>query len=176
MTIEEKIKKSIRDIPDFPKEGIIFKDITPILQKPQLCKEIIDDFYDRTKDLGIGCVAAVESRGFLFGMLLAQKLNVPFVPIRKKGKLPFSSHKQNYDLEYGSATIEMHLDAIQEGQSVLLHDDLLATGGTMEAASKLILKAGGTISAFTFLINLRHLKGGEKLNKYCRNLIGLAQY
>jgi adenine phosphoribosyltransferase len=176
MTIEENIKYSIRDIPDFPKQGILFKDITPILQSPQLCAEITEAFYEQAHELNIECVAAVESRGFFFGMLLAQKLQVPFVPIRKKGKLPFSTHEQSYDLEYGSATIEMHNDALRKGQRVLLHDDLLATGGTMEAASKLVLKAGGTIAAYSFLITLSFLKGEDKLKHYCENLIGLVRY
>ena len=176
MTIRDKINNSIRDIPDFPKQGIVFKDITPILQSPELCSEITQAFFDHSKDLKIDCVAAVESRGFLFGMLIAQKLQVPFIPIRKKGKLPFITHEQSYDLEYGSAIIEMHHDAIQKGQRVLLHDDLLATGGTIEAASKLVLKAGGIITAYSFLINLSFLKGEEKLKNYCEKMIGLVTY
>ncbi len=175
-SIEEKIRARIRDIPDFPKKGVIFKDITPILQSPVLCGEIVEEFYLQAKGLSLDCVAAVESRGFLFGMLIAQKLQLPFIPIRKKGKLPFSTFEQTYDLEYGNATIEMHNDSIQKGQRVLLHDDLLATGGTIEAASKLVLKAGGIIEAYSFLIQLCFLGGEEKIRKYSNNLIGLVKY
>lgn len=176
MTTEEKIRNCVRDIADFPKQGIVFKDITPILQDPKLCAEITDVLLAQTKNLKIDCVAAVESRGFLFGMLVAQKLQVPFIPIRKKGKLPHITYEQNYDLEYGTATIEIHQDAIVKGQHVLLHDDLLATGGTIDAASKLVLRAGGVISAYSFIINLSFLKGEEKLKAYCENLFGLVTY
>ncbi len=176
ISIEEKIKLSVRDIANFPKEGIIFKDITPILQDPELCNEIVNAFCERTKDLKIDCIAAVESRGFLFGMLIAQRLNVPFIPIRKKGKLPYDTYQQSYDLEYGSATIEMHRDAIRPGQLVLLHDDLLATGGTMEAASQLVLKSGGIIAGYSFLINLSFLEGEKKLQEFSKHFIGLVKY
>ncbi len=176
MNIEDKIKNCVRDIPNFPKAGIIFKDITPILQNPKLCAEITEAFFEHTSHLNIDCVAAVESRGFFFGMLIAQRLQVPFIPIRKKGKLPYDTYEQSYMLEYGTATIEMHKDALNAGQSVLLHDDLLATGGTIEAATHLIEFAGGTISAYSFLINLSFLHGEEKLHRYCKEFVGLAKY
>jgi adenine phosphoribosyltransferase len=176
MNLEDEIKTLIRDIPDFPKAGIIFKDITPILQDPLLCKKIVNSFYDQSRHLEINCVAAVESRGFLFGMLIAQKMSVPFIPIRKRGKLPYDTFEQSYDLEYGSATIEMHRDAIRRGDKVLLHDDLLATGGTISAAARLVEKAGGTIEGFSFLVNLAFLNGEKQLLEFSKNFIGLAKY
>lgn len=176
MNVEEKIKTTVRDIIDFPKPGIVFKDITPLLQNAELCKEITDEFAKRVSHLKIEGVAAVESRGFLFGMLIAQKLQVPFIPIRKKGKLPYDTFEESYNLEYGSATIEMHKDAIKISQNILLHDDLLATGGTIEAASKLILKAGGNVTAYSFLIELAFLNGSEKIKRFGADLIGLVQY
>src|SRR6201986_4871204 len=127
--IEEQIKQAIRDIHDFPKPGIIFKDITPILKEPGLCRDIVDAFAGRLQGVKIDAVAGVESRGFLFGVMLAIKLGVPFVPVRKAGKLPYTIRQKAYKLEYGEAVIEMHTDAIEPGQHVLLHDDLLATGG-----------------------------------------------
>ena len=142
MTVDQKIKETIRDIPNFPKEGIIFKDITPIMQNPQLCKDIVDNIKNKVKDLNIQGVAGIESRGFLIGMPLALALNVPFILIRKKGKLPYKTVSYKYDLEYGSAEIEMHTDAVTKNQNILLHDDLLATGGSASAAAELIIEIG----------------------------------
>jgi len=176
MTIENNIKGAVRDIQDFPLPGVTFKDITPILLDPKLCHQITKGFCTELNMLQIDCVAAVESRGFLFGMLIAQELQVPFIPIRKKGKLPHKTIEQSYNLEYGSAVIEMHHDAIKPGQRVLLHDDLLATGGTIDGAAKLILKAGGTIEAMSFIINLSFLNGDKKLQHYSDHLIALATY
>src|SRR5476651_1030152 len=136
--IEQQIKAAIRDIPDFPKPGIVFKDITPILKDPALCDKILDAFVEQLKDTPIDVVAGVESRGFLFGLSLAGRLGVPFIPVRKAGKLPFTIKQKVYELEYGTATIELHTDAFEPGQRILIHDDLLATGGTVTAASQLI--------------------------------------
>jgi adenine phosphoribosyltransferase len=174
--ISTKLKSSIRDIPDFPKPGIIFKDITPIFKDQQLCSEIIAAFIDRLKDVEIDSVAGIESRGFLFGLMLANRLNVPFVLIRKVGKLPHKTVQQVYELEYGSATIEIHADAFKPGQKILIHDDLLATGGTVEAASKLIRALGGEISGYCFLISLDFLNGREKLQTFSTKIVTLVNY
>lgn len=138
--IETKIKQIVRDVNDFPKPGIIFKDITPILKDSVLCGEITAALAEQLVGIQIDAVAGIESRGFLFGMMLANLLGVPFVPMRKAGKLPYKTVQHSYDLEYGSATLELHEDAFLPGQQVLIHDDLLATGGTVVAASHLIHK------------------------------------
>lgn len=174
--IEAKLRSVIRDIPDFPKPGIVFKDITPIFKDPQLCTDIIEAFVERLDGSPLDVIAGIESRGFFFGLLLANRLQLPFVPIRKKGKLPYKTVQQSYNLEYGAETIEMHEDAIEAGQHVLIHDDLLATGGTVEATSRLIEKQGGIISGYTFLISLGFLKGSEKVNKFSDNIISLAEF
>lgn len=176
MTIEQKVKDAIRDIPDFPKKGIIFKDITPILQNPQLCTEIIEDIKEKVKDLNIQGVAGIESRGFLIGVPLAIALNVPFILIRKKGKLPYETVSYKYDLEYGSAEIEMHTDAVSKCQNILLHDDLLATGGSASAAAELIQMQGANVTAINFLVELSFLKGREVIEKYSKNITNLANY
>lgn len=176
MTIENKIKAIIRDVPDFPKEGIIFKDITPIMLDAQLSVEIVDHLYETYKDQNIEAVAGIESRGFLFGYPLAMRLGVPFVLIRKKGKLPYDKISHSYDLEYGSAVIEMHTDAISRGQRVLIHDDLLATGGSANAAAHLVQKCGGEVVAFHFLVGLDFLNGKEKLREFTDNIINLVAY
>jgi adenine phosphoribosyltransferase len=152
MNITDKIKNVIRDIKDFPKEGIVFKDITPILLDPKLCKEIVDEFVKGLEELKPDAIACVEARGFFFGTLIAQRLQIPFIPIRKQGKLPYETVSHSYDLEYGSATIEMHEDAVKRGWKVLLHDDLLATGGTASAAAELVTKKGGEVVGFSFLV------------------------
>jgi adenine phosphoribosyltransferase len=176
MTTEEKVKDAIRDIPNFPKEGIVFKDITPILQKPQLCAEIVQNIKDKVKDLNIQGVAGIESRGFLIGVPLAIALDVPFILIRKKGKLPYETVSYKYDLEYGSAEIEMHVDAVSEGQNILLHDDLLATGGSASAAAELIQMQGANVTAINFLVELSFLNGREMIEKYSKNITNLANY
>ncbi len=162
----DRIKAAIRDVPDFPKPGIIFKDITPILADPELFKATIDVFVDRHKSSGIRKVAAIDARGFIFGGAVAEKLGVGFVPIRKKGKLPYETIEETYDLEYGSATVALHTDAFAADEKVLLLDDLLATGGTAAAAAKLIEKAGGKVAEIDFLIELAFLNGREKLDGY----------
>ena len=174
--IETSIKQIIRDIPDFPKPGILFKDITPILKDQALCSAIVDAFVQKLQATEIDVIAGVESRGFLFGLLLANRLNIPFVPIRKQGKLPAQTISQSYNLEYGTATLEIHQDAIKPGQKVLIHDDLLATGGTVEASAKLIQQLGGEISGFAFIVSLDFLNGAEKLQCFSQNMTILAAY
>ena len=174
--IEDKIKAAVRDVPDFPSPGILFKDISPLFQDPDLCREIIQALAEPWKNSGINVVAGVESRGFLFGPQLALALNASFIPVRKKGKLPYETHSLAYDLEYGQAEIEMHTDAISKGDKVLVHDDLLATGGTAAAASDLISIAGGEICGFSFLIELSFLNGTPKLKERCRNISILARW
>ena len=174
--IEQQIKAAVRDIPDFPKPGIIFKDITTILKDPQLCESIIDTFVERLKDTHIDAVAGVESRGFLFGLMLAMKLGVPFIPVRKAGKLPYTIKQKVYELEYGTATIEMHTDAFEPGQHILLHDDLLATGGTITAASDLIHEMGGIVAGFSFVVGLGFLNGRQRIAPISDKIIVLAEY
>jgi len=174
--IEEQTKQAIRDIPDFPKPGIVFKDITPILKDPVLCENIVTAFAQKLKHTDIDVIAGVESRGFLFGLMLACKLGVPFVPVRKAGKLPYTIRQKAYELEYGSAVIEMHIDAFKPGQHVLIHDDLLATGGTVAAASDLIHEMGGTIAGFAFVVGLGFLNGVERIKSISDNIIILADY
>lgn len=174
--IETKIKQAVRDVADFPKQGIVFKDITPILKQPQLCIEIEDALAKQLGHLKVDAVAGIESRGFLFGLALAQVLNVPFVPVRKVGKLPYKTIQQSYSLEYGTATLELHEDALLEGQNVLIHDDLLATGGTVVAASQLVQQLGAKVVGYSFLISLDFLNGKERLNAYSQNIFSLANY
>ena len=156
----------IRDVPNFPKEGIIFKDITTLLKDPNGLKGAVDDLYNLSKNKGITKVVGIESRGFILGGILAEKLNAGFVPIRKPGKLPAEKISESYSLEYGTDSIEIHTDAISPGDKILLHDDLLATGGTMEAAVKLIEKLGGEVVQISFIIELDFLNGRDKLSNY----------
>ena len=174
--ISEKLDKAIREVPNFPKEGINFKDITTLLLNPELSTEIVDAFIERLKGKKIDAIVGVESRGFLFGFLLANKMKIPFVPIRKVGKLPGETLKFKYDLEYGSAEMEVHKSDIKEGWNVVVHDDLLATGGTACAASELIQQLGANVAAFAFVISLDYLKGNEKLEKYSKEIISLKRY
>ena len=163
MNLQKSIIKAIRDIPDFPVKGVIFKDVTPLFSDINLYNTIIDNIVDLYKDKKITKVAGLESRGFIFGISVAQKLKVPFVVIRKKGKLPYKTVSTTYSLEYGSATIEMHIDSVNEKDSVLIVDDLLATGGTACAAADLIKQLKGTVAAFAFVIELTFLNGKDKL-------------
>ena len=174
--IEEKIKGVIRDVVDFPKEGIVFKDITPIMLDAALSKEIVAHLVSVYKDQKLDKIAGIESRGFLFGYPLAMELGLPFVLIRKAGKLPYHKISHSYDLEYGSATVEMHVDAVQKGERVLIHDDLLATGGSASAAAELIQKCGGEVAGFNFLVGLNFLSGEEKLKNYSNNITNLVAY
>ena len=174
--IQQQIKDAIRDIHDFPKPGIVFKDITPILKDPVLCDEISTAFLEKFKDAKIDCIAGIESRGFLFGLTLATKLGVPFIPVRKAGKLPHTVNQKIYELEYGTATIEIHTDAFKPGDRILIHDDLLATGGTVTAASELIAEMGGIVAGFSFVVGLGFLNGIEKIAPINNNIVILANY
>ncbi|MFD2873819.1 adenine phosphoribosyltransferase [Mucilaginibacter ximonensis] len=174
--IDQQIKAAVRDIADFPKPGIIFKDITTILKDPKLCEGIVDAFVEQLQGTRIDAIAGVESRGFLFGLTLATKLGVPFIPVRKAGKLPYTIRQKKYDLEYGTATIEMHTDAFEPGSHILLHDDLLATGGTVNAASELIKEMGGVIAGFSFVVGLGFLNGKERIAPISNKIVVLAEY
>ncbi len=174
--LEEKIKAAIRDVPNFPKPGINFKDITPLFQSPGLCEEMLEAFASKVSELKIDAVVGIESRGFIMGFALAQKLKVPFVLIRKSGKLPYQTIVYEYELEYGNATIEMHINDIQPGWNVLIHDDLLATGGTAAAAAELVKMQRGKVAGFAFIIGLNFLKGKEKLKKHSSTIFTLASY
>lgn len=176
MTLEEKLKNTIRDVVDFPKQGIVFKDITPIMMNAELSNEVLDHLADYYKNQNIDKIAGIESRGFLFGYALAMRLNKPFVLIRKSGKLPYDKITYSYDLEYGSAEIEIHTDAVSKGERVLIHDDLLATGGSAEAAGELIQKCGAEVAGFNFLIALEFLDGAKKLRAVSENIYNLARY
>lgn len=176
MDLRQRISDSIRDVPDFPKEGIVFKDITPLLQDVQLSADITDSLVGYWGSYAPDAVAGIESRGFIWGHLLAQRLGVPFIPIRKKGKLPSDTHAFAYDLEYGSAEIEMHTDAADVGHKVLIHDDLLATGGTAIAAAELVNMAGAEVLGFSFIVELGFLKGAGGLEKYSKKLHSLISY
>jgi len=159
----KNVQALIRDIPDFPKKGIMFKDITPVLQDAEAFNQVITMFKQRYDERGIDKIAAIESRGFIFGAPLAYALNIGFVVIRKPGKLPYHTFKEEYALEYGSDAIEIHRDAFNKGERVVLIDDLLATGGTAAAAARLLQKAGATLVEIAFLIELSFLKGKDKL-------------
>ena len=162
----KKLEEYVMSIPDFPEPGVIFRDVTSILQDADGLKLAIDSLQALLKDVDFDVVVGPESRGFIFGMPLAYNLHKPFVPVRKKGKLPRETVEMSYELEYGTATIEMHRDAIQPGQKAVLVDDLIATGGTMEAAARLVESLGGEVAKIVFVMELAGLKGREKLKKY----------
>lgn len=162
----KKLEDYIRSIPDFPEKGIIFRDITTVIQDPDGLKLAIDMMIDILKDIDFDIVVGTESRGFIFGVPIAYALGKGFVPCRKKGKLPCETVSASYDLEYGSAEIELHKDSIQPGQKVILVDDLIATGGTMEACTGLVEQLGGEVVKIIFLLELAGLKGRERLKKY----------
>lgn len=174
VSLEEEIKALIRDVPDFPQKGVIFRDITPLLKEPRVVGKIIDRFEEFAREKGIEVVAAIESRGFIFAMPLCLRLGVPFVPIRKEGKLPWKTVKETYELEYGTATVEMHEDGISQGQKALILDDLLATGGTALAGARLVEKLGGKVAGIAFIIELTYLNGREKLKNY--DVLTLVRY
>lgn len=159
------LKDVIRTIPHWPKQGVMFRDITTLLKDAKAFNYVIDKFYERYKSMDIDLIAGIESRGFILGGALAYKLNKGFIPIRKEGKLPHKTEKESYQLEYGRATVEVHVDAIQKGSKVLLVDDLLATGGTSIAACNLIERLGGKIVECAFIIGLPDLNGNTKLGK-----------
>jgi adenine phosphoribosyltransferase len=157
------LKKYIRDIQGFPKEGIVFKDITPLLIDPNARKECLEILVSTVRDKKIDIVIGAESRGFFFGMLLAEELNAGFVPVRKPNKLPFDTISASYDLEYGTDSLEIHTDAIKKGDRVLIHDDVLATGGTAKAVCELVERLGGVIVQCNFLMEIAFLNGREKI-------------
>ena len=159
----EKLRAAVRDVPDFPKAGIIFKDITPILGSGELFRASIDVFLDQCRGKEIDKIVGIDARGFLFGSAVAYELEVGFVPLRKKGRLPYKTESAKYSLEYGEAEMELHLDAIEPGERVVLIDDLLATGGTSASAATLIKKVGGVLLEAQFLIELEFLHGRQKL-------------
>lgn len=175
MTIDEKIKNTVREVLDFPTPGINFKDITPIFENPSLCEEIVHAFISSLPEKP-DAVLGIESRGFLFGFLLAYELKVPFILARKAGKLPYKTIKAEYALEYGFSAIEINENSIHPKEKILIHDDLLATGGTASAAAQLVKLHNADILAFTFLIELSFLSGKEKLKQYTNSIICLASY
>jgi adenine phosphoribosyltransferase len=162
----DRLKGNIRDIPDFPKPGIVFKDITPILSDGQLFRLAVTIFAERYQRKSVEKIVAIDARGFIFGGALAHYLGIGLAVVRKKGKLPYESHEAEYELEYGQGILELHVDAVKERQRVVIIDDLLATGGTAEAAAKLVQKCGGEIVELAFLVELSFLKGRERLAKY----------
>ncbi len=155
----------IRDVVDFPVEGVVFKDICPLLQNAGAFKYAVEAMIDQVRELDVDVIAAPDARGFIFGVPMAMAMELPFVPIRKSGKLPYETTAFSYDLEYGSDTLEMHVDSIQRGDNVLLVDDLLATGGTIAACGRLVEQQGGVVAGYSFLIELEFLSGREKLGK-----------
>ena len=174
--ISNKIEEVVREVPDFPESGINFKDITTLLLDADLSNSIIDAFIENFHGKQVDAIVGVESRGFLFGFLLANKMGIPFVPIRKVGKLPGETLKYKYDLEYGSAEVEVHKSDIRKGWRVVVHDDLFATGGTACAASELIQQLGARVSAFAFIISLDFLNGKNRIEKYSKEIITLKSY
>lgn len=177
MELAEKIRSTIRDIADYPRPGIVFKDITPLLGDPGLFREVSDALVALYKPMKLDAIAAVEARGFIFGSIMANELGCRFVPVRKAGKLPFRTRAMSYDLEYGTATIEIHEDAIEPGWRVLVHDDVLATGGTAAAAGEMIRAFNAELVGFSFLLNLGFLPGESVLkSRFGLNPQYLAAY
>lgn len=175
-SLSDRIISRIADVPDFPKPGILYKDITPIFQDPSLCADMLAAMKEEFEMKNIEAVLGMESRGFLFGLPLAIALDVPFVLVRKKGKLPREAFAVSYSLEYGEATIEMHKDALTPGQRVLIHDDVLATGGTALAAAKLVEMAGSQVVGFSFISALSFLNGEEALQQYSSHISTFVNY
>lgn len=171
----KKLEKTIENFPDFPIPGIQFKDISPVFLDPKLYEDVIADLVAFSKGK-VDAVCGIESRGYLFGIAIAVALEVPFILIRKKGKLPPPIVSEKYDLEYGSAEIETREGQIKKGQRILIHDDLLATGGTTEAAARLVEKQGATVSQFSFLIGLKDLNGEEKLKPFNAEVYHILEY
>jgi adenine phosphoribosyltransferase len=161
-----EIERAIRNVPDFPKPGIQFKDITPVLADARLFAGAIDLLVDGLKPGSVNAVVGIDARGFIFAAAVALRLGVGFIPVRKKGKLPFDTHEESYDLEYGSNTVAIHVDAVQPGERVILVDDLLATGGTASAAAALLKRIGAEVMEISFLVELSFLKGREKLKDF----------
>ncbi len=170
----DRLKQLIRTIPDFPQDGIMFRDITPLLGNPKALRDTMKYFEIRYKGRKIDKIAGIESRGFMFGAMLAHQLNIGFIPIRKPGKLPAEVERVDYSLEYGSDALEVHKDAVNPGENVLLVDDLLATGGTARAAIQLIESIGGVVTECAFLIELKDLNGREKIENY--NIFSMLEF
>lgn len=161
MTLSDQIRSTIRDVEGYPKPGIIFKDITPVLADAKLMKNIVRSMVEQYRDSAIDAVAGIEARGFIIGGILAHELGCSFIPVRKAGKLPYMTRKERYDLEYGSAEIEIHTDAVKAGSRILIHDDLIATGGTATAAGRLVQSFGAEVAGFSCIINLSFLPGEQ---------------
>ncbi|MFM9985649.1 MAG: adenine phosphoribosyltransferase [Flavobacteriales bacterium] len=176
MNLAARLSTAIVDVPDFPKPGIVYKDITPVFLDPDLSNAILNELVLMYTGKGIDAIAGLESRGFLMGMPLALRLGVPFIMMRKKNKLPRERHSVQYDLEYGTETIEMHKDAIRPGQKILIHDDVLATGGTALAASKLVSLSRGEIAGFSFLVELTFLGGRKNLAQISEQISTFAGF
>ncbi|MDA3787747.1 MAG: adenine phosphoribosyltransferase [Desulfobacula sp.] len=157
------LKETIRSIPDWPIKGVIFRDLTTLMQNPQAFKESCDILYDRYKDMDIDKIVGIDARGFVFGAVLAYKLGIGFIPVRKKGKLPWKTSQETYSLEYGEDTLEIHEDAVEKGEKVIIVDDLIATGGTVGATVKLVNKLGADIIECAFIVELPDLKGRDKI-------------
>lgn len=175
-SISERVKAAIRDIPDFPIEGVVFKDITPLMLDATLSRDISAAFAEHAKSLKPDAICAIDSRGFIFGTGIAQALDIPLILVRKKGKLPGETIAYSYDLEYGSATLEIHKNDLKPGSRVLIHDDLLATGGTTCATAELIKQSGSEVIGFSFIVDLAFLLGKEKIIKYCNEVFSLVEY
>jgi adenine phosphoribosyltransferase len=176
MDIITQLKNTIRDIPDFPKQGIVFKDLTPLLKNPDLCVKIADAFCEKIKPTAPDAIVALDSRGFWFALMISTRLGIPMIPIRKEGKLPYKTVAKAYALEYGMSKVEMHIDALQPGWKVIIHDDLLATGGTAEAASTLIVEQKATVCGYAFIVELDALQGRKKLESYSEKVFSLIHY
>ncbi|MCO6494136.1 MAG: adenine phosphoribosyltransferase [Bacteroidetes bacterium] len=176
--LKEKLESVIRNVPDFPKPGIQFKDIMPIFLNAELCNQAVDSIINvyNKNQTKIDAVCSIESRGFFLGILIANKLGVPMIPIRKKGKLPAQVKSYTYDLEYGSATVEIQTNIVKPEWNVLIHDDLLATGGTAKAAAELIKTEGGIVAGFAFIAELDFLKGRELILPYSNKIVSLVNY
>ena len=173
---KEDVKRAIRDIPDFPSKGIVFKDLTTAFKDPNCMKWFEEQLYKRYKDLGITKIVGIESRGFVVAPILGNRLGVGFVPMRKKGKLPAETVEISYTKEYGEDIIELHKDSLTEDDVILIHDDLLATGGTTEAAAKLVEKQGAKVTQFSFLIGLKDLHGEDKLKQFDAEVYSILNY
>jgi adenine phosphoribosyltransferase len=176
MTLQEELEKTIRVIPDFPKPGILFRDITPVLLNSVLTNYVTSSLAEHLFKNPVDAIAGIESRGFLFGMALAQQLGVGFIPIRKPGKLPAEVVSIEYDMEYGLSQLEVHADAIQSGMRIHIHDDLLATGGTAEASAKLITSLKAKVESFSFIVELEALSGRKKLRQFSEIITALVMY
>ncbi len=178
ISLTEKLDNAIRNVPDFPKPGIQFKDITPVFLDAALCSQIADEIIEQfQKQNGrIDAICAIESRGFFIGIIIANKLGVPLFPVRKAGKLPAKTKSFTYDLEYGSATLEIHTDVVKPEWHIMVHDDILATGGTAMAAAELIKAEGGYVAGFSFIAELDFLKGRDKILPYSHNIVSAINF